>query len=88
MEHLGRSIFYGTIIPLMKKILPIHFINHQKIKDLVAACEEFLNTPLLMMQTVEEADRDDPLIPLKKDFKAFNYYHLPNGNVVGFGNMH
>jgi hypothetical protein len=23
------------------------------------------------------------LIPLKKDFKAFCYYHLPNGNVVG-----
>jgi len=49
----------------------------------VAACEEILNTPLLMMQTVEEGDRNDPLIPLKKDFKAFNYYHLPNGNVVG-----
>jgi hypothetical protein len=32
---------------------------------------------------VEEADRNDPLIPLQKDFKAFNYYHLPNGNVVG-----
>ena len=35
------------------------------------------------MQTVEEGDRNDPLIPLQKDFKAFNYYHLPNGNVVG-----
>jgi hypothetical protein len=52
-------------------------------KGFIAACEEFLNTPLLMMQTVEEADRNDPLIPLKKNFKAFNYYHLPNGNVVG-----
>ncbi|MFI5132084.1 MAG: exo-alpha-sialidase, partial [Chitinophagales bacterium] len=31
----------------------------------------------------EEGDRNDPLIPLQKDFKAFNYYHLPNGNVVG-----
>ncbi|HKO82167.1 MAG TPA: exo-alpha-sialidase [Chitinophagaceae bacterium] len=49
---------------------------------IIAACEEILNTPLLMMQTVEEADRNDPLIPLKKDFKAFNYYHLPNGKVV------
>jgi hypothetical protein len=36
-----------------------------------------------MQQMVEEADRSDPLIPLKKDFKAFNYYHLSNGNVVG-----
>ena len=52
-------------------------------KGLVAACDEILNTPLLMMQTVEEADRNDPLIPLQKDFKAFNYYRLPNGNVVG-----
>jgi hypothetical protein len=50
---------------------------------LITACEEILNTPLLMMQTVEEGDRNDPLIPLQKDFKAFNYYHLPNGNVVG-----
>jgi hypothetical protein len=51
-------------------------------KGLIAACDEILATPLLMMQTVEEADRNDPLIPLQKDFKAFNYYHLPNGNVV------
>jgi len=51
-------------------------------KGLAAACDEILNTPLLMMQTVEEGDRNDPLIPLQKDFKAFNYYHLPNGNVV------
>jgi hypothetical protein len=52
-------------------------------KELVTACEEILATPLLMQQMVEEADRNDPLIPLQKDFKAFNYYHLPNGNVVG-----
>jgi len=52
-------------------------------KGFVAACEEILNTPLLMQQMVEEADRNDPLIPLKKDFKAFNYYRLPNGNTVG-----
>ena len=51
-------------------------------KGLIAACDEFLATPLMMMQTVEEGDRNDPLIPLQKDFKAFNYYHLPNGNVV------
>lgn len=52
-------------------------------KGFIKACEEILATPLLMQQMVEEADRNDPLIPLKKDFKAFNYYHLPNGNVVG-----
>jgi hypothetical protein len=52
-------------------------------KGFVTACEEILNTPLLMQQMVEEADRNDPLIPLKKDLKAFNYYRLPNGNIVG-----
>jgi hypothetical protein len=52
-------------------------------KELVKAGEEILATPLLMQQMVEEADRNDPLIPMHKDFKAFNYYHLPNGNVVG-----
>jgi hypothetical protein len=52
-------------------------------KEFIAACEEILNTPLLMQQMVEEADRNDPLIPLKKDFKAFNYYRLTNGQIVG-----
>lgn len=52
-------------------------------KDLITACEEILRTPLLMMQTVEEGDRNDPLIPLQKDFKAFNYYRLKDGRVVG-----
>jgi hypothetical protein len=52
-------------------------------KGFIKACEEILATPLLMQQMVEEADRNDALIPLKKDFKAFNYYHLTNGNVVG-----
>jgi hypothetical protein len=59
------------------------FYTSSKDKGFVAACEEILATPLLMQQMVEEADRDDALIPLKKDFKAFNYYHLPDGNVVG-----
>lgn len=51
--------------------------------ELIKAGDEFLNTPALMMQTVEEGDRNDPLIPLKKDFKAFNYYHLKDGRIVG-----
>jgi len=59
------------------------FYKTAKDAELVKACEEILATPLLMQQMVEEADRTDPLIPLQKDFKAFNYYHLPNGNVVG-----
>lgn len=78
---------------------PIYFIryNHQfnekntdypyfersKDKEFVKACREILENPLYMMQWVEESDRDDPLIPLKKQYKAFSYYHLPDGNVVG-----
>lgn len=59
------------------------FYKTSKDKDVVAACEEILSSPLLMQQMVEENDRNDPLIPLKKDFKAFNYYRLPNGEIVG-----
>jgi hypothetical protein len=59
------------------------FYASSKDKDFVKACNEILATPLLMQQMLEEADRNDPLISLQKDFKAFNYYHLPNGNVVG-----
>jgi len=59
------------------------FYKQSKDKGFVKACDELLAKPLVMQQWVEEADRDDELIPLKKQFKAFNYYHLPNGKVVG-----
>lgn len=59
------------------------FYKSSNDKAFITACEEILSTPLLMQQMVEEADRNDPLIPLQKDFKAFNYYHLPGGKVVG-----
>jgi len=59
------------------------FYAAAKDPELKKACEEILHTPLLMQQMVEEADRNDSLIPLQKDFKAFNYYRLPNGNTVG-----
>ncbi|KPK79768.1 MAG: six-hairpin glycosidase, partial [Bacteroides sp. SM23_62_1] len=52
-------------------------------KGFVEACDELLANPLMMQQWNEEADRNDPLIPLKKQFKAFCYYHLPDGRVVG-----
>jgi hypothetical protein len=52
-------------------------------KDLIADCNELMATPLMMMQWVEETDRKDPLIPLHKDYKAFNFYHLPDNRVVG-----
>lgn len=59
------------------------FYKQSEDRGFVKACEELLNKPLMMQQWVEEADRDDPLIPLKKQFKAFSYYHLPDGRVVG-----
>lgn len=59
------------------------YYTNSKDKGFVEACNELLSTPLMMQQWVEEADRDDELIPLKKDYKAFSYYHLPDGRVVG-----
>lgn len=49
----------------------------------VAACDALLGEPLMMQQMVEEADRDDPLIPLQQQYKAFSYYHLNDNRVVG-----
>ncbi|WP_297088193.1 glycosyl hydrolase family 65 protein [uncultured Draconibacterium sp.] len=59
------------------------FYKSSKDKGFVAACDELMANALQMQQWVEEADRDDPLIPIKKQYKAFSYYHLPNGNVMG-----
>ena len=59
------------------------FYTSSKDKGFVNDCNELMATPLMMMQWVEETDRNDPLIPLHKDYKAFNFYHLPDGDVVG-----
>jgi hypothetical protein len=54
-----------------------------KDKGFVVACKELLVSPLTVQQWNEEADRNDPLIMLKKDYKAFNFYALPDGRTVG-----
>lgn len=59
------------------------FYMSSKDKGFVEACNEILANPLMTQQWVEEADRDDPLISLKKDLKAFSYYKLNDGRVVG-----
>lgn len=59
------------------------FFKSVKDKEFVAACNELLNSPLMIQQWVEEADRDDELIPLKLQFKALSFYHLADGRVVG-----
>ena len=51
-------------------------------KDVRAACEEILANPRYRMQWVEEADRDDPLIPLHKEYKAYCDYTLPDGQIA------
>ncbi len=59
------------------------FYTISKDKGFVEDCNELMATPLMMMQWVEETDRNDPLIPLHKDYKAFSFYHLPDGHVIG-----
>jgi hypothetical protein len=77
---------------------PIYFIRHNASwkqpsdypmytestdKGFVEACDELLANKLVTQQWVEEADRNDPVISLKGEYKAFSYYHLPDGRVVG-----
>lgn len=78
---------------------PIHFIRYShafnekntdypfykksKDKGFIEACDELLNNPLYMLQWKEEADRDDVIIPKIKPYKAFSYYRLPDGRIVG-----
>lgn len=59
------------------------FYKSSEDKGFINACDELLSNPLLTQQWNEEADRDDPLIPLKGEYKAFSYYHLDDGRVVG-----
>jgi hypothetical protein len=54
-----------------------------KDKGFIEACEQLLTSTLTTQQWAEEADRDDPLIALKGEYKAFSSYFLPDGRVVG-----
>lgn len=58
------------------------YFKRSKDKVFVKACQEILDNPLYRMQWVEEADRNDPIIPLNKEYKAFNYYTLPDGKIA------
>ena len=54
-----------------------------KSKAFIEACKELLSNKLMTQQWNEESDRKDPLITLQKQYKAFSYYHLADGRVVG-----
>ncbi len=58
------------------------YFKRAKDKGFVKACQEILDNPLYRMQWVEEADRDEAIIPLKKPYKAFNCYTLPDGKIA------
>jgi hypothetical protein len=61
------------------------FFERSKDKGFVEACKEALGNTLLIQQWAEEADRTDPLVALhNENYKAFNYYQLPDGRTVGF----
>ncbi len=80
---LGQIYFLRYNHNFSEKNTLYPFYKSSNDSEVINAGNEILATPLLMQQMVEEADRNDSLIPLKFDFKAFNYYHLPNKNVVG-----
>lgn len=93
---IGRAV--REILP-DGKYGPIYFIHYNpgytekntkyplytksKSKAFIEACNELLSNKLMTQQWNEEADRKDPLITLQKQYKAFSYYHLPDGRVVG-----
>ena len=58
------------------------YYKRSKDKALVSAVDQMLADPMQRMQWVEEADRDDKLIPLSIPYKAFCGYTLPDGRKV------
>ncbi len=72
-------IYYNHAFNEKNTIYP----NYRKASKAVRkACEEILANPRQRMQWVEEADREDPLIPLNKGYKAYCDYTLPDGRIV------
>lgn len=58
------------------------FYTKSKDKGFREACQELIDNPLYRMQWVEEADRNDPILPLATPYKAFCWYTLPNGDIA------
>lgn len=58
------------------------FYTKSKDKKFRQAVDEILSSPLYWMQFVEECDRKDAHLPVKNEYKAFNYYTLPDGKTL------
>ena len=58
------------------------YYKRSKDKAFVKAVDALIADPMQRMQWVEEADRNDPLIPLTRPYKAFCGYTLPDGRKV------
>ena len=76
-----KNISYTSQTSGTSKARPFPFYTKAP-KDVKAACEEILANPRYRMQWVEEADRNDPLIPLHKEYKAYCDYTLPDGQIA------
>ncbi|WP_278983163.1 MGH1-like glycoside hydrolase domain-containing protein [Segatella bryantii] len=78
---LGKIYFIYYNHDFNEKNTDYPFYTHAD-KHLKKACKGILANPRLVMQWVEEADREDPILPLKKEYKAYNDYTLPDGRIV------
>ena len=74
-------VYYNHNFSERNTVFP--YYKRSKDKAFVAAVNAMLADPMQRMQWVEEADRNDPLIPLNKPYKAFSGYTLPDGRKVG-----
>ena len=73
-------IYYNHDFNARNTIYP--YYQKSKDKAFVRAVDALMADPMQRMQWVEEADRNDPLIPLNKPYKAFSGYTMPDGRKV------
>ena len=74
-------VYYNHAFNEKNTIYP--YYKRAKDKTFIAAVDAMLADPMQRMQWVEEADRNEKLIPLQKPYKAFSGYTLPDGRKVG-----
>lgn len=78
----GKIYFFYYNHQFNEKNSSYPYFEKSKDKEFVKACRELMANPLYRMQMVEEADREDEMLPLKKPYKAFNSYTLPDGKIA------